>query len=122
MLCTPVQSIFLTFDMLNAYDDYEGENALISLKKGYDIMFMDYDSGASCNKQDCTEKNSWRKEKHSWGLENYPLAMVYSPLQNFENTFDVDKALERGTIFCELDLPFKGQSVYNSCKGGCSRG
>ena len=43
-----------------------------------------------------------------WGLHNHPLAMVYSPLQDFREIYDTDKALERGTLFAELDLPFEG--------------
>ena len=102
-------------------------------------MFMDYDSVMSCDKNgSCSqgrtsdrrsgdsgcgsERNSSCTGKHSWGLENHPLAMVYSPLQSFDNLFDMDTALNKGTMFCELDLPFMGESVYNSGKGGCCRG
>ncbi len=42
-----------------------------------------------------------------WGLEKHPLAMVYSPCQAFKGLYAVDAALERGTIFSELDLPFE---------------
>ena len=48
-----------------------------------------------------------------WGLSSYPLASVYSPLQEFRDLYDEEKALERGTLFAELDLPFEGG------KGGC---
>lgn len=51
-----------------------------------------------------------------WGIKSYPLAMVYSPLQEFRELYDMDIALERGTIFAELDLPFEGR---NGEKGGC---
>ena len=51
-----------------------------------------------------------------WGLRSYPLAMVYSPLQEFRELYDPDVALERGTMFAELDLPFEGG---NRGKGGC---
>lgn len=34
------------------------------------------------------------------------LAMVYSPKQRWGETYDVNVALERGTLFPELDLPF----------------
>ncbi len=51
-----------------------------------------------------------------WGLTSYPLAMVYSPLQDFRELYDLDKALERGTLFAELDLPFEGGKEG---KGGC---
>lgn len=33
------------------------------------------------------------------------LAMVYSPIQYWRDIYDVDFALERGTLFAELDKP-----------------
>lgn len=36
------------------------------------------------------------------------LAMMYVPYQRFENLYDAEKALERGTLFKSLDLPFYG--------------
>ena len=36
------------------------------------------------------------------------LAMMYVPYQRFENLYDEEKALQRGTLFEELDLPFYG--------------
>ena len=53
--------------------------------------------------------------RHTWGLEDYPLAMVYAPLQTFCKTYELDEALEAGTMFSELDLPFHGARVG---KGG----
>ena len=53
---------------------------------------------------------------HKWEnprLEGNPLAMVYSPAQEFEGLYEVDKALSRGTLFERLDL------VFNH--GCCSR-
>ncbi len=35
-----------------------------------------------------------------------PLAMVYSPYQQWCNIYDPSTAFERGTIFSELDFPF----------------
>ena len=40
-----------------------------------------------------------------------PQAMVYSPHQCFDGLYDPDTALERGTLFKELDLPFGGRSL-----------
>ena len=51
-----------------------------------------------------------------WGLRSHPLAMVYSPLQEFRELYTPDVALDRGTLFAELDLPFEGD---NGKKGGC---
>ena len=56
-------------------------------------------------------------EYHTWGLEGYPLAMVYAPLQKFDNLYDKETALGQGTLFSELDLPFMGESVVKG--GGC---
>lgn len=33
------------------------------------------------------------------------LAMVYSPVQYWRDIYDIDRALERGTLFAELDKP-----------------
>ncbi len=41
----------------------------------------------------------------SWGVSNYPLAMVYAPCQMFRALYDPATALSRGTLFTELDLP-----------------
>ena len=57
--------------------------------------------------------------RKSWGLAGYPLAMVYSPIQEFHNMYEIDAALRQGTVFKELDLPFMGMSVT---KGGNCRG
>jgi len=40
--------------------------------------------------------------------KNTPLAMAYVPFQQWSETYDDDKALSRGTLFPELDLPFTG--------------
>ena len=57
-------------------------------------------------------------ERQTWGLSGYPLASVYAPLQSFSELYDLKTALDRGTIFRELDLPF----VCGGMKGGNCRG
>ncbi|MFQ8601001.1 MAG: spore coat associated protein CotJA, partial [Oscillospiraceae bacterium] len=37
-----------------------------------------------------------------------PLAMAYVPMQKWQKLYDPDVALERGTLFLELDKPFIG--------------
>ncbi len=54
----------------------------------------------------------------SWGLTNYPLAMVYAPCQMFGSLYDTDTALRRGTLFSELDLPL-GCSEGKAGDGSC---
>lgn len=55
----------------------------------------------------------------SWGLHDHPLAMVYAPYQHFRDTYTTEVALDRGTLFAELDLPFEGTG--NKRNGGCAR-
>lgn len=38
-----------------------------------------------------------------------PLAMAYVPWQHFSETYDLCKALQVGTIFPDLNLPFCGR-------------
>ena len=44
----------------------------------------------------------------------YVVAMAYVPWQTWEDTYDVHKGLECGTIFPVLNKPFYG-------KGGCNQ-
>ena len=67
------------------------------------------ENGGSCH-SGCGEYDG------GWGLSSYPLAMVYSPLQKFHELYEPEIALERGTLFSELDLPFEGEKMH---KGGC---
>ena len=46
-------------------------------------------------------------------LSQFPLAMAYVPWQSWRHIYEAGKGFHRGTIFEELDLPFKG-------KGGCN--
>lgn len=47
-------------------------------------------------------------------LSALPIAMAYVPWQEWRALYEVEKGFHRGTIFEELDKPFKGM-------GGCSR-
>ena len=47
--------------------------------------------------------------------DDFVVAMAYVPWQRFEKTYDLNEALDVGTIFPELDLPFLGY------KGGMRR-
>ena len=56
----------------------------------------------------------------SYGLKGYPLAMVYSPMQEFDKLYELEKGFNAGTIFSELDLPFSGRSLkHKGNSGGC---
>lgn len=38
-----------------------------------------------------------------------PLAMAYVPMQKFKDLYDPEQAFSAGTVFRELDLPFRGK-------------
>lgn len=42
-----------------------------------------------------------------YGLDGYPLAMVYSPVQEWTELYCESEGLRRGTIFKQLDLPLE---------------
>lgn len=58
--------------------------------------------------QECKNKDCPISCKDKY-LENAPLAMGYVPWQNFNETFDLKKALSVGTVFPELCKPFCGR-------------
>ena len=70
-------------------------------------------TGCGCERSGHEE---YCKPSKKFGLEGYPLASVYAPLQEFKNIDDKECALKEGTLFAELNLPFKGWSVSG---GGC---
>ena len=47
--------------------------------------------------------------------ENCPIAMVYAVKQQFRNINDPSVGLAHGTIFAELDLPFKASEGGKRC-------
>ena len=50
-------------------------------------------------------------------LYGAPLAMVYAPVQRFDNLYDPEEGLGAGTIFRDLDFPF-----YPTGCASCGRG
>ena len=80
------------------------------------------------NQSDCHDRSDGcsrgcNDEQHkSWGLYGHPLAMVYSPVQEWRSLYDNEMGLSRGTIFKELDLPFYGKwndGGSSCCRSGC---
>lgn len=49
-------------------------------------------------------------------MERFPVAMLYVPWQKWNETYELDRGLMTGTIFPDLDRPFRGIR-----KGGCSK-
>ena len=86
-------------------------------------QLLENGSSVSCNSSDAGENSCGCNENahKSWGLYGYPLAMVYSPVQEWRSLYDNEMGLKRGTIFKELDLPFRGMwsDGDGTCRGGC---
>lgn len=41
-------------------------------------------------------------------INSMPIGMAYVPMQVWRDIYEQDKGMMRGTIFSELDMPFKG--------------
>ena len=52
-----------------------------------------------------------------WLSESFPLAMAYVRWQKLERMYPHEIALERGTLFPELDKPFCGSTVTGGKRG-----
>ena len=44
-------------------------------------------------------------------IDDLPLAMAYVPVQRWEKLYAPCEALDRGTLFCDLDMPFVGKGA-----------
>lgn len=56
----------------------------------------------------CQKEPSWRDDS----LSSFPVGMAYVPWQNWKEIYEIDKALEAGTIFRELEKPFLGRRAF----------
>ena len=61
--------------------------------------------GCANNVKPCNPEG---EKSNGWGLYEYPLAIVYAPYQVFRDLYKCQDALEKGTLFSELYLPFEG--------------
>ena len=96
---------------------YKDDNMMTN---GYsETLLRMMNNGRSDDAPSCNIGDRQRCDDKGWGLEGYPLASVFAPLQSFDNLYDAETALKQGTIFAELDLPFMGRTVQ---KGGCCHG
>lgn len=44
-------------------------------------------------------------------LKDLPLTMSYAPMQKYDKTYEDMEALERGTLYPNLDKPFLGKRM-----------
>lgn len=54
----------------------------------------------------------YMREQDAYGCGQYPIGMAYVPWQSFKDIYDMERALNAGTIFAELDKPFMGRRAY----------
>lgn len=45
-----------------------------------------------------------------------PLAAVYAPDHAFDDIYEIDEAIEHGTLFVGLYKPFMGKSIAGGCR------
>ena len=62
-------------------------------------------NGCDMNRKPCDDDCSQDRDM----IYGMPLAMAYVPWQRFGCTYEPEQALQAGTIFPELDLPFYGR-------------
>lgn len=72
----------------------------------------DFVPDSNCN---CNNRNPIDTMPSHW-LKQYPIGMAYVPMQQFENLYEMEVGLQRGTIFAQLDLPFE----VGFCARGCN--
>ena len=91
-----------------------------------DIPLSELQGGTAENRRNCdgtlregvndpVQRSCTKDNCGGWGLENHPLAMVYSPCQAWGGAYTPEIALERGTLFSELDLPFEAANRKRGC-------
>ncbi len=52
------------------------------------------------------QENEFENNNMSRFPANTPLAMAYVPMQQWGETYNLEKGFQKGTIFPELDFPF----------------
>ncbi|MCI5621782.1 MAG: spore coat associated protein CotJA [Lachnospiraceae bacterium] len=70
-------------------------------------------NNCNCNAYNNTSSNQMPRRKHP--SCNQELAMAYVPFQNFVKLYELDQGFCKGTIFQELDKPFRGFKGGYSC-------
>lgn len=74
---------------------------------------------ASPNRQkgECGTNGCMNEQKNVAPLRGFPLAMVYSPEQEWQETYTPEEALSHGTLFPALNYPW----YPAACDRGCGR-
>ena len=59
-----------------------------------------------------TGEMCYKREHDAYGCGQYPIGMGYVPWQAFKDIYDMERGLNAGTIFAELEKPFMGRRTY----------
>lgn len=71
-------------------------------------------------RSECADTDTCMNEqKNVAPLRRFPLAMVYSPHQEWQKLYEPEEAMSRGTLFSELDYPWYPTACDRSC--GCRK-
>lgn len=57
---------------------------------------------------ECSCRSEGRSQEK---IGEFPIGMAYVPWQSWKDVYEIDKALQAGTVFAELDKPFLGRRV-----------
>ncbi len=101
----------------NAYAGQTGDTCTRGACKSHEMQARQ--DGPACNEGDSLHHNHDCGNSAPWAQTFPSLAMVYSPMQSFENRYEPSKALQRGTLFADLDLPLEGCNGKEGCARGC---
>jgi hypothetical protein len=82
--------------------------SFIRIERSVFIMINSRQPLHTTNPRNTRAYNAMQMSSEMLNLESMPLAMAYVPWQRWNNVYDLDRALQVGTIFPELDLPFLG--------------
>ena len=79
---------------------------------------MNFDKKTACadlnDLFDC-RGNELAPRRDDMNSDGCPLAMVYGIKQQFVSLYDPETGLAKGTVFSELDLPFKASEGGRKC-------
>lgn len=69
------------------------------------------------SRADCGNAKCLNEQKNVAPLRGFPLAMVYSPEQEWQDLYEPEDALAHGTLFTALDYPW----YPAACNRGCGK-
>lgn len=79
------------------------------MKEIYDFMRMPCEfTHSPASEESAVAAHHWRNDAVSPFPEKTPIGMAYVPYQQWGEIYEANEGFCRGTMFPELDYPFKG--------------